>query len=243
MKIPDKQINIVFLIYLSFFIFFSSISSKIFSQTISDYELIINGDFSQGNTGFTTDYRYRSTNLKPPGYYTVSTNPYLAYDGFDSCADHTTLNGEMMIVNGSEESGWTVWLQDIEKISIFLSPLSSAEIRELKHRGNDFFRTTYIKMMRQKLLRRAKKQNLFLSPQLLANLRQRADDAFKELADACYFDYIIPNKDGEDSNHWDNPAFPEGDAGQALATFYAILKGNHHPLIEHWNKDFVSWRV
>ena len=134
-------------------------------------------------------------------------------------------------------------LRDIDIISIFLSPLKGSEIRELLHRGADFFESIYIKLIRQKLLRREKRYKRPLTRQRLADLKKRADDAFKELTNAHYYDYIIPNHDGEDSDHWDNPAFPEGDAGQALAAFYAILKGNHHPLIEHWDEDIVSWRV
>ncbi|SDR67256.1 SprB repeat-containing protein [Gillisia sp. Hel1_33_143] len=77
--------------------------------------LIINGDFEQGNTGFITQYGYRTNNpsvrneLVPEGLYTVDkrSNPY--HSAFNDNGDHTTGDGNFMIINGDPNLGQTVW--------------------------------------------------------------------------------------------------------------------------------------
>ena len=68
-------------------------------------ELVINGNFSSGNTGFTTLYTYvgtpGSTALYPEGYYAVGTNANNYHSSFYCSQDHTTGSGNFMIVNGS----------------------------------------------------------------------------------------------------------------------------------------------
>jgi hypothetical protein len=75
-------------------------------------ELVVNGDFSQGNTGFGTDY---VTNTDPvylsEGAYAIVSDPHSVHPYFPSIGDHTTGNGLMMVVNGSEDAPSTVWRQ------------------------------------------------------------------------------------------------------------------------------------
>lgn len=73
-------------------------------------ELVSNGDFEAGNTGFSTDYINSPTNLVPEGTYAVLTNPNTAHGNFYGI-DHTTGSGRMMIVNGSG-SLFTIWAQN-----------------------------------------------------------------------------------------------------------------------------------
>ncbi len=79
--------------------------------------LIINGDFSQGNTGFSTDYNYVAdlpnvqNEMVPAGTYTVINNPNLVHTGFSACGDHTG-GGNMMVLNGAP-SFQNVWCQTI----------------------------------------------------------------------------------------------------------------------------------
>ncbi len=74
--------------------------------------VIVNGDFSQGNTGFSTAYNY-SPNLYPEGNYYIGTNPHNYHANFANCGDHTTGSGNMMIVNGNRTPNQPVWCQDI----------------------------------------------------------------------------------------------------------------------------------
>jgi hypothetical protein len=73
--------------------------------------LINNGDFEAGNTGFSSDYTF-VTVTTPPAVYTVDDDPNDGHPAFTSFGDHTTGTGLMMIVNGSEVAGQRVWYED-----------------------------------------------------------------------------------------------------------------------------------
>lgn len=75
--------------------------------------LIENGDFEQGNAGFSSDYGYSPGNLVPEGLYDVTDNPQSAHAGFQPCPDHTSGSGNMMVVNGSGTPNQNVWCQTI----------------------------------------------------------------------------------------------------------------------------------
>jgi len=65
--------------------------------------IINNGDFELGNTGFTSNYAYYapgSAPLYPPATYTVDTNPNNDHPSWASYGDHTTGSGNMLVVNG-----------------------------------------------------------------------------------------------------------------------------------------------
>ncbi len=74
---------------------------------------IVNGDFEQGNIGFTSDYSYSPGNLHPEGVYNITTNPRFNHSGFAFCGDHTSGNGNMMVVNGAGTPGQNVWCQTV----------------------------------------------------------------------------------------------------------------------------------
>jgi hypothetical protein len=71
--------------------------------------LVANGDFSGGVSGFTSDYSYSPGNGVPPAVYDVGTNPNAIHPSWASFGDHTTGAGNMLIVNGSETPGAIVW--------------------------------------------------------------------------------------------------------------------------------------
>lgn len=75
--------------------------------------LIVNGDFESGNTGFTSDYMYSPGNLVPEGVYNVLTNPQDDHPGFAPCPDHTSGSGNMMVINGSGTPNQNVWCQTV----------------------------------------------------------------------------------------------------------------------------------
>ncbi len=79
--------------------------------------LVANGDFSNGNTGFTSDYIYATnggpTGMLPDGYYGVTNNPANLHSLWPPMGDHTTGNGQMMCVNGSQTPNTNVWCQTV----------------------------------------------------------------------------------------------------------------------------------
>jgi guanylate kinase len=131
-------------------------------------------------------------------------------------------------------------LQEIQTLRVFLSPLSQDEILFLKDPQQ---RTNLEKLlpdiMRRKLLRRTKRQKINLSLKDLENIENRVASAIVELREGWKFDYVIPNHDGEDSEHWDAFYYPIGDARKALLAFAALLQGEPPPGVEKWEKDLV----
>lgn len=79
--------------------------------------LVVNGDFESGNTGFSTDYSLGTGGswglLSLEGTYAISTSPSLAHTNFSPCTDVTTGTGNMMVVNGSGLPNSDVWCQTI----------------------------------------------------------------------------------------------------------------------------------
>jgi len=80
------------------------------TYTVSNYppgtELIVNGDFEAGNSGFTGDYTYVTPSynaLWPEATYTVHTSTSYNHSNWVDCVDHTYGNGagNMLIVNGA----------------------------------------------------------------------------------------------------------------------------------------------
>jgi hypothetical protein len=78
--------------------------------------LIINGNFESGNTGFSSDYTYIAVPQQwgpngswDPGTYAIDTNPNNDHGLWASFGDHTTGHGKMMVVNGSTEANKAVW--------------------------------------------------------------------------------------------------------------------------------------
>jgi hypothetical protein len=75
--------------------------------------LVVNGDFEAGNSGFNTDYHYGST-IYNFQQYTITTDPQLAHNQATSYGDHTSGSGLMMAVNGPLHSDdLTVWSQSV----------------------------------------------------------------------------------------------------------------------------------
>jgi guanylate kinase len=94
--------------------------------------------------------------------------------------------------------------------------------------------------MRRKLLRRTQRQRGTLDASDLEVIERRARSAYGELRQAWLFDHVIPNHDGEDSEHWD--AFPEpiGDARRAVHAFAALLGGETPSLAERWDERLLA---
>ena len=80
--------------------------------------LVTNGDFEAGNTGFTSDYAYAPAANSDEGQYTVRSNPFPWNGSFISGGDHTTGSGMMYVGNGSPVDGAVVW----ESMTIAVAP-------------------------------------------------------------------------------------------------------------------------
>jgi gliding motility-associated-like protein len=79
---------------------------------VEDMNVVINGDFEQGNTSFTSAYRY-STSLGPEGTYYVDANAHDHHSGFTGAHDHTTGSGLYMMVNGAGTPNTVIWQQTV----------------------------------------------------------------------------------------------------------------------------------
>jgi hypothetical protein len=87
--------------------------------TPSSNNLVTNGNFSQGNTGFVSDYVYTNTpqtggtgGLYPEGFYAVAPSPRPFHDNFWGVHDHTSGSGNYMIINGAPSADH-VWEETV----------------------------------------------------------------------------------------------------------------------------------
>ena len=75
--------------------------------------LIVNGNFNAGNSGFFSDYDYSPGSGVDPAKYNVGSNILAWHPGMANCGDHTTGTGNMLMVNGAGVAGDVVWGQTI----------------------------------------------------------------------------------------------------------------------------------
>ena len=79
--------------------------------------LVVNGDFESGNSGFSSSYNpvnfVSPTALWDPGYYAIGNSPNDYHSNFYTCTDHSSGSGKMYIANGSSSPNTTIWSQTI----------------------------------------------------------------------------------------------------------------------------------
>ncbi len=94
----------------------SSTTLQLSIELLSDVNLVVNGDFSQGDTGFSSDYIYGTGGgvglLSNEGQYAIANNAGDTHNHFDNCSDHTG-GGNMMVVNASGLPN-NIWCQTID---------------------------------------------------------------------------------------------------------------------------------
>ena len=89
-------------------------------QNLTTTNLVTNGDFESGSSGFSSGYNFPST--PPPGNCcgllsnegdaAITTDPHSVHNNFGTCADVTTTGpGNMLVVNGSTVPNTQVWGQ------------------------------------------------------------------------------------------------------------------------------------
>jgi hypothetical protein len=71
--------------------------------------LLNNGDFAAGRTGFSTQY----ANSKVPGGLIVAANPTTFSNMFTGFGDHTTGVGQMLVADGNQTANKTIWQETV----------------------------------------------------------------------------------------------------------------------------------
>lgn len=149
-----------------------------------------------------------------------------------------TLKRSNMIYEGNPFLGNSlIENKNIKKLSIFISPLSKHEITSINNsKGPQTLEKLLYKKMKDKLVKRALDQKRQLTDHALEYIDIRAKSAYAELKTAFLYDHVIPNHDGEDSDHWKDPKDPKGDAKKTLSALAAIITGEKQGLSEQWDE-------
>ena len=98
------------------------------SAHASAINLVANGDFSAGATGFTSGYLGKASgtnSMWDPGTYTIDTSARSNHALWETGGDSTTGTGNFMLVNGSVEVGKAVWKQTIAVMPAWLYSFSA----------------------------------------------------------------------------------------------------------------------
>jgi len=94
-------------------------------SALSGINLVANGDFESGNTGFGSSYAYKDpacTNcgtygpLSLEATYSVTSDPSTVHTDFANCADHSTSGANQMIVNGAGTANISIWNQTVNVV-------------------------------------------------------------------------------------------------------------------------------
>jgi len=125
--------------------------------------------------------------------------------------------------------------EEHERQSVFISPLSSAEVRDLQRPELHMDLPALVAdVMRRKLLRRMHTQKGQLSLPDLEEAERRSQSAWSELCEAWRFGCVIPNHDGEDSENWTAFGYPLGDARDTMLAVADLLEGREPARAEVW---------
>jgi guanylate kinase len=130
-------------------------------------------------------------------------------------------------------------LAEVNRLSVFMSPLCRDDILFLKTKPTVSLSHVIADVMKRKLLRRTRRQKGELSLRDLEDIERRASSAYGELQQAHFFQHVIPNQDGEDSENWDAFYYPIANARIALVAFASLLTGKTPPGVEQWEKDLL----
>ena len=131
-------------------------------------------------------------------------------------------------------------LADVNRLGVFIAPVTREELEALRDDDRVDAEATLTDVMRRKLLRRARRHKGELSRVDLDDVENRAGRAYRELAFAPRFDHVIPNHDGEDSEHWHAFPLPLGDARRTLHALIALLGGRSTPPTEAWDDGLFA---
>lgn len=193
-----------------------------------------------------TDYFFRQRKVisgmkKRPGFVVMNVRGDL--QGLDTASLLKTLRRSSVIFEGNPFVGDKLLslpaLKNVPKISAFLSPLTAKEVLSLKRKAGRSGVDRHIeRMMKRKLIERARIQGRELNASALRDIGRRAKSAAPEMRKAWRYDLVMPNHDGEDSPNWRRAPLPSGDALKAVRAFAGMLKGRRPTISEKWPRGF-----
>ena len=94
-------------------IFKLSAIAVVFLATSSAHaNMLVNGDFSLGDYGFSSQYQ-SNTDLYAAGVYVVGSNPHIYHSAAINFGDHTSGDGLMFMSNGSMTGDQTLWQEAV----------------------------------------------------------------------------------------------------------------------------------
>ena len=121
-------------------------TTYVVSSPIPSGNLVVNGDFSQGNTGFTSNYLYEvPTNIAGSGSYFIGGNATHWNQGMSvACGDHTSgVDTNMLVANGALTANTAVWCQTLQvypnstyNLSAYIQELNQQNYPYLQWRVN-----------------------------------------------------------------------------------------------------------
>jgi hypothetical protein len=89
------------------------LTNFIFGQCSISSNLVTNGDFESGNSGFTSDYSNSPGDLWDEGTFDAVSNPVFSHSNFSPCSDASAGSGVMLAVNGSQTEDAKIWCQTV----------------------------------------------------------------------------------------------------------------------------------
>lgn len=107
---PDESLNNAFTFWPTVVVSTSTtyrLSVKAYDERAN---LIQNADFNSGNEGFISEYEANSTT---PGGYIIGTLGTELFPEAESCVDHTSRDGNMMMVKVSNSTNLDIWCQEV----------------------------------------------------------------------------------------------------------------------------------
>ncbi len=117
------------------------VETLIATAQIQSPNMIQNGDFSAGNSGFTSTMLSSPFTLFIPGSYAIVDDPSTVHQDFKPCQDHTSGTGLMLACNGSLLPNRDIWCQNVTveqggeyDLSFWASALTENESAELVFR-------------------------------------------------------------------------------------------------------------
>lgn len=128
-------------------------------------------------------------------------------------------------------------LRHARRLSVFLSPLSRDAIRLLRQSAGAALPDVIAELMRGKLIARARRwTGRDPAAERMEALEERAAGAYDDLRKADRFDYVIPCRDGEESDNWERFEHPVGDARDALLCMATLLRDGIPEGAESWRR-------
>lgn len=94
-------------------IYLALLTNFVFGQCSITSNLVLNGDFESGNSGFSSNYVNSPGDLWSEGTYDVISNPQMSHSNFSACSDAGSGSGAMMVVNGSSTANEEIWCQTV----------------------------------------------------------------------------------------------------------------------------------